>query len=176
LIGNSIGGHLAIEIANEIPNLKGLVIMGSPPLKKPINFEEAFIPVTALNTFLTENPNESEINSALDIAITNKLKKLTMISDFKKANPLVRKAIAIDLMENKLSNQYGIFTELSLPKFIISGDSDISVNRVYLEMIEKNCKTSCKIINFKNCGHYPSIDKPKKFIATIKKIAEKIFI
>ena len=175
LIGNSIGGHLAIELANEISNLKGLVIMGTPPLKKPINFEEAFIPVPALNTFLTENPKINEIIDAFDIVIKDKSEKANMVADFEKANPLVRKVTAIDLMENKLSNQFTIFTKLTIPKYIISGDSDISVNRNYLDLVKSNCEYKCKIIDFENCGHYPTIDSPIKFIKTIKKIAEEIF-
>ena len=51
LIGNSLGGHLAIEILPELPQCKGLVIFGTPPLKKPINAEEAFLPCEALNTY-----------------------------------------------------------------------------------------------------------------------------
>ena len=58
LVGNSLGGHLAIEISEEIKRLKGLLIFGSPPVKKPINFEEAFLPVAALQTYLTEKPTE----------------------------------------------------------------------------------------------------------------------
>ncbi|MDN3594661.1 alpha/beta fold hydrolase [Zunongwangia endophytica] len=175
LIGNSMGGHLAIEISTEIPQLKGLVIMGTPPLKKTVNVEEAFIPVVALNTFLTENPNEDEIRETLDKVILNKSKIELVTHDFKNTNPLVRKAIAIDLMENRLFNQYLIFTELNLPKYIISGDADLSVNREYLERVKNACNESCKIIDIQNCGHYPSLDQPLKFIDIIKKVATEIF-
>lgn len=175
LVGNSLGGHLAIELAKEIPNLKGLVIMGSPPLKKPINFEEAFLPVAALNTFLTEFPNEKEIIEAFDIAVLNNSEKANMISDFKKANPFARKATAIDLMQNRLLDQYTIFTELLIPKYIIRGDSDISVNSKYLEKVKNACDKSCEIIDIQNCGHYPSIDKPIEFINFIKNIATEVF-
>lgn len=175
LIGNSLGGHLAIEIANEINNLKGLVIMGTPPLKKPINFENAFLPVEALSTFLTELPKEKEIKYAFDVVLEDKSKSSSMISDFKIANPLVRKATAIDLMENKLLDQFKIFTELNIPKYIIAGDSDISVNREYLEIVKNNCSESCLIIDIENCGHYPSVDQPTEFIKIIKEISKNVF-
>ncbi|WP_417886676.1 alpha/beta fold hydrolase [Zunongwangia sp.] len=175
LIGNSMGGHLAIEISTEIPQLKGLVIMGTPPLKNPVNIEEAFIPVVALNTFLTVNPNEDEIRKTLGEVILNRSKIDLVTHDFKKANPLVRKALAIDLMENRLFNQYSIFTELNLPKYIISGDADLSVNREYLERVKNASNDSCKIIDIQNCGHYPSLDQPFEFINIIKKIAPEIF-
>ena len=65
LVGNSLGGHLVIEVAQEVNRLKGLVIFGTPPLKKPLNLEEAFLPVDALQTFFTENPTDTEIESAI---------------------------------------------------------------------------------------------------------------
>lgn len=176
LAGNSFGGHLAIEIAPKIKNLKGLVIFGTPPVKKPINFEEAFLPVEALQTFLTENPTNEAINSAADIAVKNKKCTTTIISDFVKANPRVRKDVAEEILSNNWADQYEIFTKLNLPKFMIAGDSDPSVNSLYLENVQKACKPNCTLIYFKNCGHYPSIEKPEEFIEMINIITEKVFI
>lgn len=183
LIGNSLGGHLAIEITNEVKNLKGLVIMGTPPVKKPINFEEAFIPVEALNTYLTENPSKKEITEAVHVAVNKKSKSKMLISDFNRANPLVRKALAIDLTQDKLLDQFSIFTKLSIPKYIIAGDSDPSVNRKYLEHVKNSCQdsscnggdNSCKIIDLENCGHFPSIEKPKQFVKIISDIVKDVF-
>ncbi len=39
---------------------KGLVIFGTPPIKKPVNIEEAFLPVPELQTYLSENPSQTE--------------------------------------------------------------------------------------------------------------------
>ncbi len=175
LIGNSLGGHLAIEIANEIKNLKGLVIMGTPPVKNPINFDEAFIPVDALNTYFTEYPSKKEISEAANVTVNHKSKSKIIISDFKRANPLVRKAIAIDITQNKFLDQFSIFTKLNVAKYIIAGDTDPSVNRKYLEYVKNSCKNECEIIDLTNCGHFPSVDKPKKFIKIIGDIAKDIF-
>jgi pimeloyl-ACP methyl ester carboxylesterase len=175
LIGHSLGGHLAIEIAHDIKNLKGLIIMGTPPVKKPINFEKAFLPVPALNTFFTEHPKEKEITDAINIAVKNKAKRALIISDFKKANPLVRKPLADKLIENQLLNQFHVFTKLNIPKYIIAGDSDPFVNRDYLENVKNNSEYSCRIFDINHCGHYPSIDKPREFIDIIKEITKEVF-
>lgn len=175
LVGNSLGGHLAIEIANEIENLKGLVIFSSPPVKKPINFEEAFLPVEALQTFFTEKPTDEAISSAVNIAVQNKECIATITSDFFKANPLVRASVAKDLLGNETLNEYEIFTKLEILKFIIAGDKDPSVNRDYLEKVAKNCDNNCEFILMENCGHYPSIEKPTEFIDVLNHITNKVF-
>jgi len=175
LVGNSLGGHLAIEISKEIKNLKGLVIFGTPPVQKPINFEEAFLSVEALQTFLTENPTKSAIENAATIAVFNKKNIQTIVDDFNNSNPLVRKDLATDLVSDNWANQYKIFTQLNVSKFIIVGDVDPSVNPNYLETVKKACNDNCTIIPFKNCGHYPSLEKPNEFLETMVSITSKIF-
>ncbi|QOD61463.1 alpha/beta hydrolase [Polaribacter haliotis] len=176
LVGNSLGGHLAIEIANKIHNLKGLLIFGTPPLKKPINFEEAFLPVAALQTFLTENPSNSEIEAAANVAVVNEKCVYTIISDFKNTNSNVRKKVAEDILGNNLANEHEIFTKLQVPKFIIVGDKDPSVNSTYLSQVQKDCEHYCEIIPFENCGHYASLEKPNEFLDAINTISKNVFI
>ena len=175
LVGNSLGGHLAIEIANQNKKIKGLVIFGTAPVKKPINFEEAFIPIEALETFLTENPTEEAINSAVKVTSKNESCMPVMVSDFKKTNPLVRRDVAKDVLGNNFENEYEIFTQLEIPKFIIAGEFDASINRNYLKKVANDCNDNCEFILFENCGHYPSIEKPEKFIETLNYITKEVF-
>lgn len=175
LVGHSLGGHLAIEIVNKLLRLKGLIIFGTPPLKKPINFEEAFLPLPAMQTFFTENPTEIEIEEAANVTVYRKENAPKIIKDFKQANPTVRKALAVDLKKNRLSDQVQIFTKLKIPRYIIIGRQDPIVNLHYLEAIKNKCSGSCEIIYFDECGHYPSLEKPAEFTNTIKNIANNIF-
>ena len=175
LVGNSLGGHLAIEIAHEVENLKGLVIMGTPPVKKPINFEEAFIPVEALNTYFTENPREDEIVNAARVTVSEKTHADVIVNDFKKANPLVRKATAADITQDKLLDQFSIFKDLNVPKYILAGDVDPSVNRSYLAYVKDCSGADCEIIDLAGCGHFPSLEQPQKFIGIINDITQVVF-
>ena len=175
LVGNSLGGHLAIEIVNDLPRLKGLIIFGTPPLKKPINFEEAFLPVPALQTFVTENPTEIEIEEAANVAVFKKENAFKVIEDFKKSNPKVRKAIGIDLSEGNFSDQFQLFTNFKVPKFIIAGQQDPSVNLEYLKAVKEECKGTCELTIVTECGHYPSLEKPEEFADILKDIILKVF-
>jgi pimeloyl-ACP methyl ester carboxylesterase len=175
LVGNSLGGHLAIEIAPHVNNLKGLVIFGTPPLKKPLNPEEAFISVPALATFLTENPSVEEIETAIGTVIGSKENRKLLISDFTKADGRVRSVLVNDFGENKFDDEFTIFTTLKIPKYIIISEFDYSINPQYLETVKESCTSTCEIIYFDNCGHYPSIEKPEQFSEAIQKIAIKVF-
>ena len=173
--GNSFGGHLAIEIADRVKRLKGLLIFGTPPLKKPVNFEEAFLPVPELQTFLTENPTTAEIEAAAVVAVFDKNLASRIVEDFKKASPAVRTSLVSDITTGKWNDQEAIFVNLGLKKYIIRGKQDPSVNPQYLEEVSQKCQGNCEIIVFEECGHYPSMEKPQAFIHTIKRIATEVF-
>jgi pimeloyl-ACP methyl ester carboxylesterase len=175
LVGNSIGGHLAIEVSHNINRLKGLVILGTPPVKKPINFEEAFLPVPALQTFITEDPTGEEIENACREAVFSNVHTSKVVELFKQANPKVRGAVAIDLTQGKLGDEETMFTTLNTKKFIIKGMQDPSVNPTYLDEVKSNCIGDCEILEIDECGHYPSLEKPVEFCNAIKKIAVKVF-
>ncbi|MFK8010438.1 MAG: alpha/beta fold hydrolase [Marinicellaceae bacterium] len=174
LIGHSLGGHLAIEVAPEIKNLKGLIVMGTPPVKHPINFEEAFIPIETYNSYFVETQSDREIAKMAESIVKKKSHQELIYSDFKKTNPLVRKALAQDILSNKLLDEYLLFKLLNVPKYIISGRQDFSVNREYLQLVKENCGHDCKIIDVENCGHFPFLDKPNKFIKIINDIVKEV--
>lgn len=174
LIGHSLGGHLAIEVASEEEKVKGLVIMGTPPVKYPINFAEAFNPIETLNVYFEENPQENQLVAAMDILLSDGSKASAIIDDFLQANPLVRTAVAWDIMQNKLADEYTIFTMLNVPKFVIVGDSDPTLSRKYLEVVKKSSQNQCEIIEIANCGHFPSVDQPDKFVRIITRVADGV--
>lgn len=175
LIGNSLGGHLALEISPQINNLKGLVIFGTPPVKKPINFEEAFIPLAALQTFFSENPPKQEVEEAAKVAVVDINDTKIIVNDFISSNPKVRKCVTEDIMNENMLDEYEIYKSLAIPKFIIAGDKDPTVNLNYLKSLNESSKQS-RLIEVTNCGHYPSLEQPNKFIEILKKITDKVFI
>jgi len=174
LVGNSLGGHLAIEVANDIPNLKGLLIFGAPPIKKPINFEEAFVPIPELNTFFDPTPSDEQIDATIDLAVVNKSIIPILKADFLKADPLIRSTLATEFANpDAFSDELEIITNLSCQKYIIKGDQDPAINPIYLETISTG--NNVELITIDNCGHYPTLEKPEEFISHLKKIANKVF-
>jgi pimeloyl-ACP methyl ester carboxylesterase len=128
-----------------------------------------------LNTFLSESPTDDEISKIIHLAIRNKKIHSQLVDDFKKTDPRVRKKLAEDLAQGEFLDEFTIFKNLTIPKLIIAGDSDPSVNRAYLSEVKNACNGTCDIYDFKNCGHYPSIENPIKFIEIIHSFSSSIF-
>lgn len=174
LLGHSLGGHFAIEIAHEIPNLIGLIIFGTPPIKKPINMEEAFLPTPVLQTLMSEYPSDEDLKEAMAVATVNASIIPELIRDFKQTDPRVRRVLAQEAMEGKWSDQNELFTSLNVPKYIFLPDQDISVNPAYLRAIQAENSDSCSIISVADCGHYASVEQPEQFNEALKKVITEL--
>ncbi|ARN78022.1 hypothetical protein BST97_08420 [Nonlabens spongiae] len=176
LIGNSLGGNLAIEIAEKIDHLKGLVIMGTPVLKKPINFEECTHPLPELATYLTEKSTDHDIYNAIDSTVVDKTVISHLKEDFKITDGRIRSVMAADLSSsNAFGDEYSIFTQLDVPRYIINGNQDALLRLDYLGTLVKESSGDVTLIKFDNCGHYPSVDRPDLFMETVQKIAHAVF-
>lgn len=175
VVGNSLGGHIAIELAPEIKNLKGILIFGTPPLKLPLNFEEAYLPTPALHTFFKENPPQDEIENSVKVAVFSQHSVPKIVEDFNTSNPKVRTALGIDIAEGRLLNEFEIFINLKVPKYIILGSDDPSINPEYIKQVKNVSKGICRIIHFENCGHYPSHEYPENFSKALREITNEVF-
>jgi len=171
LIGNSLGGHIAFEVANEIKNLKGLLTFGTPPVKRPLNMEEAFIITPALNTYFTENPTEEEIESSITTTVLDQKVIPLLKNDFLKTDPKVRSVIATQVGE--FSDELALLTNLDCLKFIIAGEQDPTVNPEYLDQNKK--EANYQLLKLANCGHYASLDQPEEFNTLLKNITNQTF-
>jgi len=176
IVGTSLGGHLAIEILPDIEDAKGIIIMGTPPVKKPLNVEKAFIQSDSLLTFFDPSPSDEAVNSALNSLIGKKKIPEYIFKDFKETDPKVRADLAVELTQGEnLSDQHYIFSTDRRKKFIIHGCKDKIVNRSYLLDLIKDAMDKPVMIEIDNCGHIPSLYQPDIFISKLKEIASDVF-
>ncbi len=176
LVGNSIGGHLAIEITENNDAVKGLVIMGSPPVEYPINIEEAFLPNDITQYYLKSDVSYGELDYALSKAVYNTNIIKVLRDDYLTCDPSVRTVIGKELLENQsLNDEAKIFKGLKIPRLIIHGDNDPTTNLEYLHKVKGASNGDVAIEVVENCGHYPSLEQPGRFASLINNFANKVF-
>lgn len=175
LFGHSLGGHLAIEIAPKLNNLKGLCVMGTPPIELPINFESAFNPVVEMSVLFEEAPTDNLLDAFLKKAVVNPTVKDSIKANFVKTHPKARGYIANAIPKNEWSNQRAIFRDLQIPKYIAHGLKDPFINLDYLEEIKTENQPKCSLTLFMESGHYPMLETPKDFEEYVVKICNKSF-
>lgn len=176
LIGHSLGGHFAIEMSPNIKSLKGLAIIGTSPLKVPLNSEEAFAPNPNFPTYFKESPEREELEKAINDAVFEKSVFPVLLDDYFKADPKFRVAIGNEIINSgSILNEEQIFSKLNCPKYVINGKQDPIVNFEYLTQLQSNAIYPFKLIEIDLCGHCATIEKPKEFAEILGKIHDEVF-
>lgn len=164
LVGNSMGGYVALEVAERINNLKGLVIMGTAPISGPQDMEKAFLPSESLTIFLKPESTEEEVKQAIESAVYNKKTIPFHTKSYFQTDPRVRTSMGIELRQGQMRNQFEIYTTLPIKKMIIHGAIDPTLSIEYLKEVDKIAGEKSRLSILEKCGHYPSIDAPLDFI------------
>lgn len=177
VLGHSLAGHFAMEIAEQINELAGLVIIGSPPIKKPINMEEAFAPYEHIGVFFNPTPTEAEIRDVLDGFLFERKELIEKLKqDFESSDPAVRAAVMSTIQNpEEILDEAQLFCDLDCKKFFICGEADPIMNLSYVREVFKNAQTPIEVIPIKNCGHYPQLEKTEVFAKLLMDCAKKCF-
>ncbi|MFY0625186.1 MAG: alpha/beta hydrolase [Reichenbachiella sp.] len=171
LCGNSLGGHIVMEISEELEHCRALIVFGAPPLKKPLNTEEAFLPNDMLNAYLKADFTEEEIGNVIPFTVQNNECIPLLIEDFKNTDPKFRDVFALSaLYDGEIDDEKMIIERLKIPVFLIHGMQDPSVNLAYL----KSISNISKIYEIDNCGHYPTLEQPEIFTEILNEIVMEL--
>ncbi|PKL80831.1 MAG: hypothetical protein CVV25_02635 [Ignavibacteriae bacterium HGW-Ignavibacteriae-4] len=167
IIAHSLGGHIAIEVATSIENLKGLLVFGTPPIRKPINFNEAFNPVEILNMMYTDKVDDENLEILFQKFTRNKSYNEILKKDFRNTDPRIRLNLAAELQNpDTLLDEVNIFKNLNCKKLIINGENDPAINKEYIRLIQKECNFD--FLEVKDSGHYISVEKRFEFNRLVK--------
>lgn len=155
LLGHSFGGKVAAEIASKNPKwLKGLILSGSPSLRRPslkTNFKLKIAKIAKklkVNKIVKYNPNQ-EYREALS----------------KGLGQIYKNAVNYD--------QTGSLKKIRVPTLLIWGsdDRDVPISIAY-EMKKLVPNSSLKIIE--NTGHNTFIENPNLYYGYVKKFIESL--
>jgi pimeloyl-ACP methyl ester carboxylesterase len=176
LVGHSLGGHLALQVSEQINDLKGLILMGTPPLKRPLNLEEAFLPLSEMNVYFVRDSTDVDLRNAIRALVYDNTDTFFLEDDYRYTDSLFREIVANEWLSNdRYADEKNIFQSLSIPKFIIHGTRDPLVNYDYLkESLGTNLSGSMALYEVKDCGHFVSLEKPLEFEKILSKIFDKI--
>ncbi len=143
IIGHSLGGHIALQAALdlELTGLKGLFLMGTPPLGGPEDSPKAFLPLPEGASFfsgpMTEEGAEF-LAEKLDsrIRLQESLKNLLLSTD-----PAARTGLMDSVGIFGLRNERQWIKESKKPVWLLFGENDSFINPNYI-----NCPSFQKIL------------------------------
>lgn len=168
LIGHSFGGHLVMESLPFINNCIGVLVFGAPPVRKPINIEEAFLPNEKMGNLFKGDLNEMEVSEFVKILVgENKNWIKSFRAHIKKSDSNFRTSLGASIANGEFADEYAILKELKIPIAILQGKKDSLVNEKYLHSLQIPQLWKNKIIVVPESSHSPNMENPKAFNALL---------
>jgi len=160
LVGHSLGGHIALEASEMSPEIKGIVIFGTPPLGIPPAINEAFLDMRLMPSLL--------VKEGVEIP-------QFFIDDFNNTDPNAGKFLMRNTAKNIFKDEIDIVSNLNIPLAIIHGAHDKLINLDYIKKIQMPSLWKNKVQIIKDAGHSPQWETPDEFNSILEEfVKEKI--
>jgi pimeloyl-ACP methyl ester carboxylesterase len=131
VVGWSLGGHIALEMASQCSGIKGLLVSGAPPVSRH-NMAEGFIPAPHMKLAGQQHLDPSEID-AFGAAIFGAPIPVALRRAMERADGLARKTIFEAARSGAGIDQRWLVENLAVPLAVVNGSQDPFINLDYLE-------------------------------------------
>jgi len=164
IVGWSLGGHIALEAVDLLPDASGFFIYGAPPLGIPLAIEHAFLP----------NPGTAAAFSPIVSEEQASAWATTFLKPGADVPPLFREAIlntdgrarallGATVGAANYKDEVQIVANMRTPLAIVSGAEDQIVNADYFRGLTIPSLWRGKVQVIENAGHAPHWEQPEQF-------------
>jgi pimeloyl-ACP methyl ester carboxylesterase len=178
LVGWSLGGHIAIEMAGQYPEHRGLVLSGTPPFGPGREeYLSAFNPTEAMA--LAAKPAFTQEEAALyaeTVLGPREAKEPSFVAAIKRADGAMRMTANGDWSMNEDAGLYhkDLLAARKSPVAVIEGASEPFVNRDWMKGITWGNLWGDKYHTVEGAGHAPFLENPGAYNALLKAYLEEL--
>lgn len=166
LLGHSLGGHIAINVAHTNPHVKALVITGTPPLSNE-TFTDAFLPVPSFGILYQEEENLDMLIDFVDKQTEDDSLKKLLIEMYSLQDPRSRSSMQESLAKG-VSNEIEILTNISIPFYITFGGREKIAN------VEYTKKLGLGNVKLFDCAHNVMWELPYEYSMFVKNVISEL--
>ncbi len=163
-LGWSLGGHVVLEAAADLPDAAGFVIFGAPPLRFPPNIEEACLPNPVLRLVFREELSEDELTEWTAALFRPGAQPDPGFTDLmRRADPRMRSGLLASVGTVGYHDEGAVVRGLGKPLAILNGEHDSVVSMPYVRSLEIPLLWRGAIQVIEGAGHTPQWENPSTF-------------
>lgn len=167
--GWSLGGHIALEMAPQLPKLRGIAIQGTPPLGKPPAMEQGFFTHPSMAAAFKEQLSPDEARGFVQACLAPNYPEIPdqFIEDIQRSDGRSRNAVAAAVGQQNYLDELEIVRGLQVPLAILHGAQEQLVNGAYFESVEAPTLWRNAVQVIERAGHSPHWETPDEFNALL---------
>jgi len=163
-VGASLGGHVVLEAALELPDALGFFVFGTPPLESASSLPRALSSDPALQAAFREESTDPEVRACLASFFRSGFElPESFVRDFYRTDMRARSAIAASVARNELRDEVRVVAKLGSRVAIVHGRYDTVVNRAYLDALPMPDVWGEGLQVLPDAGHTPQWETPEQF-------------
>jgi pimeloyl-ACP methyl ester carboxylesterase len=171
LLGWSLGGHVALEMASRLPELRGVMICGTPPVGAMMS--EGFNPKSEVKYGAMEHLSLADIE-AFGSAILGASFDATLRDAMRRADGLARKTLFEAARAGAGVDQRWVVENVATPLAVVNGADDGIVNLDYVDSLNYARLWSGRCHRLAGAGHAAFRESPIAFNALLGKFLADI--
>ena len=173
VFGWSLGGHIAIEMAGQGVEMRGLAISGTPPVGPGIeSLENVFVPSPhmALTGKVHFTEEEARMYAQRTISLHQPVPEY-LLKQVRRTDGQLRHTMLTHWYEGKEGhNQVDVVGALKIPIAVIQGEAEAFFSNDYFEKITWNNLWGNRVCIIPESGHAPFWENPKLFNSNFRTI------
>ena len=168
-VGWSLGGHIVLEAAPDLPQAKGFMIFGTPPLGFPPAMEQAFLPTPAMAFTFASELNEEQARAYVAAAFRPGASNLPqdMIADVLRTDGRARANLASSIAPSGFRDEVEVVAGLKQPLAVLHGAQEQLINADYFRTLTMPTLWRGAVQVIDNAGHIPQWEQPDRFNALL---------
>lgn len=175
-VGWSLGGHILLEGVSLLPNAKGFVIFGTPPLAFPPDMENAFMPNPAVNIGFSPVVDQAQAEAyATSFFTPETTPDLTpFVEDILKTDGNARAGLGASIAPDMYADEVIVVGEMKQPLAIFHGVGEQLVNGAYFDSLTMPTLWRGAVQMIDGAGHAPQVEQPETFNQLLSEFSGEI--
>ncbi|MGO9674855.1 MAG: alpha/beta fold hydrolase [Methylocella sp.] len=175
LVGWSMGGHLALELAPDLPRARGFFIFGTPPLALPPAMELAFLPHPAMGAGSAETIDRRQAAAYVASFFAPGFSDVPafFVEDALRADGRARAGVNASVRSGGYRDEAVVVRELAAPLAVLHGARDQLVNGAYFATLTMPTLWRGAVQTIPGAGHAPQWETPQAFDALLASFLEE---
>ena len=168
--GWSLGGHILLEAAPDLPQAKGFAIFGTPPVELPAPIDRAFLPNPLLGVGFSADISREQAEGYVQASFAPGFTDVAsfFVEDVLRTDGRARAGIAASIDPKVSRDEREVVAHLKAPLAILHGERDQLVNPAFFATLTAPTLWRGAVQTIAHAGHAPQWETPAAFDSLIE--------
>ena len=169
-VGWSLGGHIVLEMARDLPKPRGFLIFGTPPLTSRNSMGEAFLSNPAIKFAFQESIDNGEASAYVAAFFRPGFADVPpfFLEDILRADGRARSGLAANGANGGFRDEVAVVRDLNVPLAVVHGADEQIVDGRYFASLVMPTLWRGAVQAIPGAGHAPQWETPAAFDALLE--------